>query len=199
MSTSFSAPFMPVFSLLPIIDMINSDGDDSYNSDIIRTLPLYYEQEEILLPAPNFNNLLPIVCHVPQLSSTPEQESSCLPNLISYYNSSIHPNRLISPFVSQTSVSLFYESDNSCNFSDGWYPTYGDKIKEYQFNENNSDADTENTHFQEEEAKLDPRGHILTRFTEGSNYDHIVDIFDYYFGEQLLPKDTYNIGDLEGE
>ncbi|CAG8724832.1 20904_t:CDS:2, partial [Gigaspora rosea] len=159
------------------------------------TVPLYYKREEILLTVPNFNNLPPIVCHVPQLFSTPMQNFSSLSNPITYLNPSICPNKLISPILNQTSVSIFYEPDDSGNFSDGWTQFTEIKLKiklekeELKIPITISEYDlAENTYFQEKEVKPDPQGYILAGFAEENKYDSVIDIFDYYYREQVFPK-----------
>ncbi|CAG8614317.1 4768_t:CDS:2, partial [Gigaspora rosea] len=101
------------------------------------------EREEILPAAPNFNNLPLIVCNVPQLLSIP------------------------------TSVSIFYESDDSGNFSDGCIIDEARRqLKEEKFKISITTPEYDlagNTYFQKEEAKPDPWGHILAGFTKESN------------------------------
>ncbi|CAG8715952.1 8604_t:CDS:2, partial [Gigaspora rosea] len=103
-----------------------------------------------------------------------------------------------SPFMPTTPVSSFYPIENKTNKDDS-YDTdtiqTGEKCKECHFNENDSDADSiidetrRQLKLEKEEFKI----------ATPDQYDSIVDIFDYYYGEQVLPKDTYNIGNLEGE
>ncbi|KAF0521387.1 hypothetical protein F8M41_015830 [Gigaspora margarita] len=127
-----------VSSSLSINDNVSSS---SSSRDTVRTLPLYYEQEEIVPTAPNSNNLSLIVCYVSELFSTFKQNSSSLLNTRSLHNPLTSPNKLISSFIKNTSISIFYDFDDSDNFSDGWYPTYDNKIARYRITENNSDAD----------------------------------------------------------
>ncbi|CAG8523143.1 12972_t:CDS:2 [Gigaspora rosea] len=154
-----------------------SDNNNSCTSDTVWTLPLYYEEEKILPAEPNSNNLLPIVCYVPQLFSTPRQTFL---NITSNRNPSIRPNKLISPFIKNTSISIFYESDDSTNLSDEYETRRQLKKEKEKLKTPTATYKRDlagNVNFQEKEVKFDPRAYILTR--------------------KVLPKGVYNIGNLE--
>lgn len=102
------------------------NSGSNYSNDTVRTLSLYYRREEILPDTPNVYNFPPVVCYIPQFFSVPVEPSPPLPENVPHYYPLICPNKLISPFIKNhntTPISIFFESDDLGNFSDGWYRT----------------------------------------------------------------------------
>ncbi|CAG8548256.1 8248_t:CDS:1, partial [Dentiscutata erythropus] len=54
-----------------------------------------------------------------------------------------------------------------------------------------------NVYFYEKRVKLDLCGYISSKLKEELNL--IVDIFDYYFGEEISRRDSFNLNTLNKE
>ncbi|CAG8508108.1 2970_t:CDS:2 [Dentiscutata heterogama] len=214
--------------------------------DILQPLSLNYIRKEISLPSPNFNNLPSLVYYkVPTSDSevsfplNRHLNSDCSNTLYTVQQNSLgtdsltRNNKIVSPFIKAPDgnppmIILENDSDESSNSDFEWYASaWKYRVPEYQFNENDSDADeiideiqrqiklrkaklkspsakcfydlAGNAYLQEKDIKPDLRGYISIRPTK-EEYNPIRDIFDYYFGEGISSrKNDFNIGNLEEE
>ncbi|CAG8460185.1 6941_t:CDS:1 [Gigaspora rosea] len=138
--------------------------------------------------------------------------------------------KIVSPFIGTAGefppmIFLEGDSEESDDSNFEWYSyTWNDKVPEYKFEENNSDADdiidearrqirinkkkmkptvvkchadlAGNIYLKEEESKTDFRSFICNDRLEKEEME-ISDLFDYYYGEEDNERNTYNLGSLD--
>ncbi|CAG8786079.1 11522_t:CDS:2, partial [Dentiscutata erythropus] len=180
-------------SVKKIVEKLNFPSNSSSNPPLVTTsdkisiefsqpLSLNYIRKELSLAFLNFK--FSLLVHYEELILKSETSLSLnrttvnnnfpdsFNNLQNSLGTTTQYNRIVSPFI--------------------YVSAWKHKVSEYQFNENDSDADE----IIDENVKPDLRGYISNKISK-EEFSPIKDIFDYYYGEEVGRQNTFNIGPLE--
>ncbi|CAG8700255.1 18467_t:CDS:2, partial [Dentiscutata erythropus] len=93
-------------------------------------------------------------------------------------------------------IFLESDSDESNNSNFDWYKTRWKNRKAKTLTVTCQYDLAGNAYLTEEGAKKDLQSHLVTEPVEKEEVEEIRDVFDYYYGEDLKKRNTYQIGDL---